>query len=111
MAALCSGGLIVVGTVKWFNAKKGFGFILNPHGQDVFVHFSSIVAQGFRSLKQGQKVQFLQVDGPKGPAAEQVQRLPNSTPPASPANPTPKSAVKKRSTPTPAPSKPSLMPQ
>jgi cold shock protein len=66
---------MVVGTVKWFNTKKGFGFIVNPEGHDVFVHFSAIVAEGFRSLKQGQKVKYLQIDGPRGLTATQVERI------------------------------------
>ena len=62
------------GTVKWFNAEKGFGFIAQDGGgPDVFVHFSAIQANGFRSLKEGQAVQFNVVKGPKGWQAENVQ--------------------------------------
>ena len=62
----------VTGTVKWFNAKKGFGFISDEEGNDVFVHFSGIVADGYKSLDDGQKVQFEVVDGEKGPQATEV---------------------------------------
>jgi CspA family cold shock protein len=61
------------GTVKWFNDAKGFGFISRQNGEDVFVHFSAIQSNGFRSLKEGQAVQFNVVKGPKGWQAENVQ--------------------------------------
>ena len=60
------------GTVKWFNEAKGFGFIERAEGGHVFVHFSSIQAEGFRSLAEGQQVEFEVVQGEKGPAAEAV---------------------------------------
>ena len=60
------------GTVKWFNDSKGFGFIEQDGGSDVFVHHSAIKADGFRSLQEGQRVTFDVVDGAKGPAAETV---------------------------------------
>jgi CspA family cold shock protein len=63
------------GTVKWFNADKGFGFISVDGGSDVFVHFSAIVADGYRSLEENQRVKFEIKQGPKGPQAEQVQKI------------------------------------
>lgn len=62
------------GTVKWFDSKKGFGFIVNPEGKDVFVHFSSIEGDGFRALKDGEKVDFEQIEGAKGLSATKVRR-------------------------------------
>ena len=66
---------MVEGTVKWFNDSKGFGFIESEKGEDVFVHFSAIQSEGFKTLKEGQKVQFEVVEGQKGPAAEKVTVL------------------------------------
>ncbi len=63
------------GTVKWFNDAKGFGFIEQDGGADVFVHHTAIQAQGFKSLQEGARVTFEVVDGAKGPAAEQVVQL------------------------------------
>jgi CspA family cold shock protein len=60
------------GTVKWFNDAKGFGFITTSSGEDVFVHFSAIQAQGFRSLPEGANVEFDLVQGPKGLQAQNV---------------------------------------
>jgi cold shock protein len=62
------------GTVKWFNSEKGYGFIaVDGGGSDVFVHFSAIQADGYRSLEEGQRVEFEVVQGQKGPQAEQVR--------------------------------------
>ncbi|MBZ5675901.1 MAG: cold-shock protein [Acidobacteriia bacterium] len=60
------------GTVKWFNAAKGFGFLARENGEDVFVHFSGIEASGYRTLDEGAKVTFVVKSGPKGLQAEQV---------------------------------------
>jgi len=60
------------GTVKWFNSTKGFGFIERAEGQDVFVHYSAIDGSGYRSLEEGQRVEFNVVDGQKGPQAQNV---------------------------------------
>jgi CspA family cold shock protein len=60
------------GIVKWFNATKGYGFITRQSGGDVFVHHSAIKAEGFRTLDEGQQVEFVVVDGPKGPQATDV---------------------------------------
>ena len=62
----------IQGTVKWFNSGKGYGFIAREGGEDVFVHHTAINAQGFKSLREGQKVEFDVVDGQKGPAAANV---------------------------------------
>ncbi len=63
------------GTVKWFNDSKGFGFIEQDNGPDVFVHFSAITGDGFKSLAEGQRVRFDVVDGQKGPQASNVAKL------------------------------------
>jgi len=60
------------GTVKWFNAEKGFGFITGEDGNDVFAHFSQIQKDGYKSLEEGQKVSYDVVKGPKGPQAENI---------------------------------------
>ena len=62
------------GTVKWFNAKKGFGFISDEEGNDVFVHFSALNMDGFKVLEEGEKVTFDVVDGEKGPQAANVTK-------------------------------------
>ena len=61
-----------VGTVKWFDAKKGYGFIANEQGQEVFVHYSSIEGDGYRTLEEGQQVEFTVGEGKKGPQAQNV---------------------------------------
>jgi CspA family cold shock protein len=63
------------GTVKWFNGAKGYGFIQRDSGEDVFVHFSAIVGEGFRNLEEGQRVEFSVVQGQKGLQAQDVVRL------------------------------------
>ena len=60
------------GTVKWFNGAKGYGFIERDSGEDVFVHFSAILADGYRSLEEGQRVEFVVTQGDKGPQATEV---------------------------------------
>jgi len=62
----------VTGTVKWFNESKGFGFIEQESGPDVFAHFSAIVSEGFKTLAEGQKVEFTVTQGQKGPQAENI---------------------------------------
>jgi CspA family cold shock protein len=72
-----SGGFIVMerGRVKWFNAEKGFGFIERDNGNDVFVHFSAITMDGFKSLEEGSEVEFDVVEGAKGPQAANVSKV------------------------------------
>lgn len=65
----------MTGKVKWFNAEKGFGFIEREEGDDVFVHFSAIQAEGFKTLDEGQDVEFEIVEGNRGPQAANVVRL------------------------------------
>jgi CspA family cold shock protein len=65
----------IVGTVKWFNDAKGYGFISREGGPDVFVHFSAIQGAGFKSLAEGERVEFEIVQGQKGPQAADVTRL------------------------------------
>ncbi len=62
----------ITGTVKWFNGTKGYGFISREDGDDVFVHYSAIQAEGFRKLEEGQQVEFSVEDSPKGPQATNV---------------------------------------
>jgi len=63
------------GTVKWFNESKGFGFIEQESGPDVFAHYSAISSSGFKTLNEGQKVEFTVSQGPKGPQAENITAL------------------------------------
>jgi CspA family cold shock protein len=63
------------GTVKWFNDSKGYGFIEREQGEDIFVHFTSIRGEGYRSLDEGQKVEFTVTEGEKGPQAQDVVAL------------------------------------
>jgi len=63
---------LIKGFVKWFDTKKGFGFIKQPDGEDVFVHYSGIVGDGFKSLRAGEEVEFEVNQGPKGPQASNV---------------------------------------
>ena len=63
------------GTVKWFNNQKGFGFISDEQGNDVFVHYSGIQSNGFKSLEEGQEVEFEVIEGQKGPQAVNVVKL------------------------------------
>lgn len=84
------------GTVKWFDPKKGFGFVVNETGEDVFVHYSSIEGDGFRCLRSGEYVEFRQVDSEKGLTARDVRLLsepdesgPPKTPLQKPSNPPP----------------------
>jgi CspA family cold shock protein len=65
----------MIGTVKWFNDAKGFGFIQQENGPDVFVHFSAIQADGFKSLSENDKVEFEVTQGPKGPQAANVTKV------------------------------------
>jgi CspA family cold shock protein len=65
----------IIGTVKWFNGGKGYGFIARENGPDVFVHYSAIQSDGFRTLEEGQKVEFAVEQGQKGPQAVRVTVL------------------------------------
>ncbi|MCC6239802.1 MAG: cold-shock protein [Phycisphaerales bacterium] len=75
------------GTVKWFDTKKGFGFLLNDQGQDVFVHYSVIQGEGFRSLKEGEVVEYEPATGEKGLSAQQVRRVSAPRTKETPGNP------------------------
>lgn len=63
------------GTVKWFNSSKGYGFIQQEDGEDLFVHFKSIIGEGYKSLEEGQKVEFTVGEGQKGPQAQDVKAI------------------------------------
>lgn len=66
----------IIGAVKWFNNAKGFGFISQETGEDVFVHFRAIAGEGYKTLEQGQLVEYHLIDGPKGLQAEDVAKIP-----------------------------------
>ncbi len=65
----------MTGTVKWFNSEKGYGFVTSEEGLDIFVHFTAITGEGFKSLEEGQKVEFEVVEGDRGPQAANVVKL------------------------------------
>ena len=67
--------MMTTGTVKWFNSEKGFGFITEDGGNDVFAHFSAIQGEGFKTLEEGQKVSFEIVEGDRGPQAANIVKL------------------------------------
>jgi len=69
---------MAIGQVKWFDPKKGFGFVINEEGQDVFVHYTSIEKEGFRGLKNGQAVEFSQVSTEKGLRGKKVKIIPDN---------------------------------
>jgi CspA family cold shock protein len=66
---------LLTGVVKWFNDAKGYGFIATDEGREVFVHYSAIVMEGRKTLREGQRVEFEITEGPKGPQATNVQRV------------------------------------
>jgi len=70
----------MVGTVKWFNKKRGYGFIVNPEGKEVFVHHTKIEMDGFRELREGEKVEYEQATTPKGVSAFHVRPLRGAIP-------------------------------
>ena len=65
----------MTGTVKWFNSEKGYGFITTEEGQDIFVHYSAINSEGFKTLNEGDQVQFEVTEGDRGPQASNVEKL------------------------------------
>jgi cold shock protein len=72
---LVGGNIVQQGTVKWFNSEKGYGFIQVEGGNDVFVHYTAILGDGFRTLEEGQRVEFDIVEGQRGPQAANVTKL------------------------------------
>ncbi len=75
LARLIGGTQVYRGTVKWFSNEKGYGFISRPDGPDVFVHYSAIDEEGFKTLEEGQQVEFDIVEGARGPQAANVRKL------------------------------------
>jgi cold shock protein len=75
MVLQVGGNIVQQGTVKWFNAEKGYGFVSVEGGNDVFVHYTAILGDGFRTLEEGQRVEFDIVDGQRGPQAANVTKL------------------------------------
>ncbi len=65
----------MTGTVKWFNSEKGYGFITSDEGNDIFVHYSALNQEGFKTLNEGDKVEFEVVEGDRGPQASNVEKL------------------------------------
>ncbi len=65
----------MTGTVKWFNSEKGYGFITTDEGQDIFVHYSAINSEGFKTLNEGDQVEFEVTEGDRGPQASNVEKL------------------------------------
>lgn len=65
----------MTGTVKWFNSEKGYGFVTTEEGADIFVHFTAITGEGFKTLDEGQKVEFDVVEGDRGPQAANIVKL------------------------------------
>ncbi len=65
----------MTGTVKWFNSEKGYGFITTDEGNDIFVHYSAIKEEGFKTLNEGEKVEFEVIEGDRGPQASNVEKL------------------------------------
>jgi CspA family cold shock protein len=77
VAVTSKGGKVLKkkGTVKWFDEKKGYGFLSQENGPDVFCHYSAIKGNGFKTLEEGQRVEFIIAQGPKGPQAQEVVKL------------------------------------
>jgi CspA family cold shock protein len=71
---------MTLGTVKWFDSKKGYGFIIGPTGEDIFVHYSNIESEGFRSLREGEQVDYELLDTPKGLQAGHVRHAQKAVP-------------------------------
>jgi len=87
------------GKVKWFNTRKGYGFIATDDGKDIFVHYSNIESEGYKTLAEGDPVTFDVVDGEKGPRAENVKGAPQSGPPRADSAPKAKAAPRRKPAP------------